>query len=353
MLILVVLLVGAILLYLLFWPVPVKPINWTPPQAPKLEGAFAANDVLSKVELLPIGGRGPEDVIFDGQGRLYSGLEDGRILRMTPDGRQIETILNTGGRPLGLAIDAGGNLIIADADKGLLSVDPQGQLKILTDTLDGRKLVFTNHLDEATDGTIYFSESSDRFPLHDYKSDVIESRPNGRLLAYESESGETRLVLDNLYFANGVAVSSDQSYLLVAENDRYRLQRVWLEGPKAGQAEMFIKNLPGFPDNLHNNGQDIFWLTFTSPRKSIVDNLAGRPFVRKIIYRLPEFMKPSPDQYGFVLGLDGDGRVVHNLQDPNGVIGETSCAVEHEGMLYVGSLGGDAIGRLPVPSETA
>ena len=36
-------------------------------------------------------------------------------------------------------------------------------------------------------------------------------RPNGRLLAYDPDREETRLVLGNLYFVNGVAVSPDQS----------------------------------------------------------------------------------------------------------------------------------------------
>ncbi len=351
MLIPVVLIVGVIALYLLFWPVPIKPVKWTPLKAPKLEGDYAQNWALSSLELLSVGGRGPEDVIFDGQGRLYASLEDGRIVRMQSDGSALELFAQTGGRPLGLAFDSDGNLIIADADKGLLSVDPKGNLKTLSDTFTGRKLVLTNHLDVAADGTIYFSESSDLFPLHDYVNDFLDSRANGRLLAYDPEQDKTRLVLDNLYFANGVAVSPDQSYLLVAEGGRYRLQRLWLSGPRAGESEIFIENLPGFPDNLHSNGDDIFWLALISPRKAIAEWLALRPFARKIVYRLPEFLKPAPDQYGFVLGLDGQGRVVHNLQDPTGTFSQISGVTEFQGQLYLGSLGGDAIGRLPVPDK--
>ena len=346
MLILIVLIVGVVLLYLLFWPVPIRPVRWRSPEPPGLVGDYAVNEALAGAERLEVGGRGPEDVAFDGQGRLYTGLEDGRIMRMQPDGSELETFADTGGRPLGLAFDASGNLIIADADEGLLAVDDQGQVKVLTNSFEGRKLVFTNHLDVAADGTIYFSETSDRFPLHDLVSDFLEGRPNGCLLAYDPEQGETRMVLDDLYFANGVAVSPDQSYLLIAETGRYRIRRVWLDGERAGETEMFIENLPGLPDNLHSNGRGIFWLAFVSPRKSILDGTADKPFVRKVIYRLPEAMKPGPDQHGLVLGLDEDGRVVHNLQDPGGRFAETSGAVEQDGVLYVGSFGGDGIGRL-------
>ncbi len=342
--------VGIVLLYLLFWPVPVRPVKWTPPRAPKLEGVYASNQVLATAELLAAGGHGPEDVIVDGQGRLYAGLENGQVVRMECDGSGLENFISTGGRPLGLAVDADDNLLIADADKGLLSVNAQGEIRVLVDRFEGRPLKFTNHLDVASDGTVYFSESSDRFPLSDYVGDIIESRANGRLLAYEPDSGQTRLVLDGVFFANGVAISPDQSFLLLAETSRYRVQRVWLSGPKKGQSEIFIDNLPGFPDNLHGNGQGLFWLALSSTRKSIVDYTAERPFIRKLLYRLPEAIQPKPERHGMVLALDSDGQVVHNLQDATGRVGITSGAVEHDGMIYVGSLEDDHIARVPIPT---
>ena len=353
MLILIAAILAIVFLYFLFWPVAVKPVKWTAPKAPKAEGKYAVNHTLAAAERLDVGGQGPEDVIFDAQGYLYSGLADGRIVRMMADGSELETFAQTGGRPLGLAIDGAGNLIVADADEGLLAVDPQGIVNVLTDSFDGRKLILTNHLDVAADGTIYFSETSDRFALHDLASEIIESGANGRLLAYDPQSGATRLVVDKLHFANGVAVSGDQSYLLVVETDRYRVQRLWLAGPKAGEAEIFIENLPGLPDNLHWNGRDTFWLALIMPRIGIVDMLAESPFLRKMIYRLPDFLSPSPDQHGYVLGLNEDGEILHNFQDPSGAFAETSGAIEHEGWLYVGSFSGNAIGRLALAGEAA
>lgn len=346
--ILVVVLGGAFLFYFLFWPVPVRAVKWTPPKTPPLEGAFGLNQELAAAERLPVGGHGPEDVIVDRQGWLVTGLADGRLVRLRPDGSGLETLAHTGGRPLGLAIDTAGTIVVADAYKGLLRVTPAGEVTILTDNLAGRPFVFPNHLDVAADGTIYFSETSDRFTLADYKGEFLESRPNGHLLAYDPKTGETRLVLDDLYYANGVAISPDQSYLLVCEGSRYRVQRLWLAGPRAGETEIFIDNLPGFPDNLHSNGRGIYWLALVSPRKAIVDGLAGWPFLRKIIYRLPEVVKPGPDRHGLVFGLNEEGRVVYNLQDPSGAFFETSGALEHDGWLYVGSLSNDAIGRLPL-----
>jgi sugar lactone lactonase YvrE len=341
-------------LYLLLWPVPIEPEAWTPPPAPKLEGVYATNTRLSGVERLPSGaGHKPEGVAIDGEGRIYSGMEDGRIVRWKPDASGApEAFAETGGRPLGMDFDRGGNLIIADANKGLLSINPQGTVSILSTEAGGVAFRCTNDLDVATDGTIYFTDASSRFPLSVYKHDLFEHRPNGRLLAYEPATKKTRLVLDGLYFANGVALSPDQSFVLVSETGKYRVLRVWLNGEKKNLTEIFIDNLPGFPDNISSNGNDKFWLALVTPRSPLLDKLLPRPFLRKVVLRLPEFMQPAPQRHGFVLGLDRDGRVVANLQDPSGQsFALVSNVLEHQGKLYLGSIGEDAVGRIKIPVE--
>lgn len=345
----VLLLLLVAFLYLLFWPTDIKPVAWRPPKAPPLTGVYAVNNALSQVERIPVGGKGPEDVIFDADGRMVTGLEDGRIVRLRLDGSDLETLAHTDGRPLGMAVDAAGRVIVAHADLGLLAITSGGEPEVLVDHYQGRRLVFTNHLDIAKDGTIYFSETSDRFGYAIYKADMLEGRPNGRLFAYDPISGETRLLLEGLYFANGVALSPDESFLLVAETSRYRLRRLWLKGPQAGQAEIFIDNLPGFPDNLHLGSNGIFWAALVSPRKPELDAMSTLPPVKRLLHRLPASLQPKPTRYGFVLGIDSQGKVIHNLQDPTRDFGETTAATEHEGMLYLGSLAEQGIGRIPLP----
>ena len=342
--------VGLLLIYLLFWPVAIDPAAWTPPEAPALTGVYEANTRLASVERLGTGvGVGPEDVAVDDRGRIYSGMEDGRIMRFQPDGSQPEVFADTGGRPLGLHFDAAGNLVVGDTLKGLLSIAPDGSITVLSTEQGGVPFRCTDDVDIATDGNIYFSDASFKFGLGGYTADLMEHRPNGRLLAYDPSTKTTRLVLDNLYFANGVAVSPDQSFVLVVETGKYRVQRYWLTGPRQGESEVFIDNLPGFPDGISSNGKDTFWLALASPRKADVDAMLPQPFLRKIIMRLPEAMLPAAENHGFVLGLDMDGRVIHNLQDPSAGYAQITSVQEHEGMLYLGSLVEDAIGRLPVP----
>lgn len=366
-----------VVLYLLFWPVPISPQAWSPPPAPPLTGQYQQNSRLASVERLSLGtgatrpgtGFAPEDVALDAQNRIYSGLDDGRIMRLQADGASPEVFSNTHGRPLGLAFDPNGNLIVADAMKGLLSIAPDGSITVLTTSADGLPFGCTNDLDVAADGTIYFTDASSKFPLSNFTADILEHGPNGRLLAYDPKTKTTRTILSHLCFANGVAVSPDQSFVLVIETGKYRVHRVWLNkgptevvavqsrtwigGPKYGRSEIFIDNLPGFPDGISSNGRDKFWLALVTPRDQALDKLLPHPFLRKIVARLPKFLQPAPKRYSFVLGLDPNGRVTENLQD-----GSPECyaqianAVERQGSLYFGSIGESTVGRYRLGAQS-
>jgi sugar lactone lactonase YvrE len=347
----IVVVIVALVLYLLLWPVNLNPAAWTPPAAPELSGEYAKNDRLVGVQRLDIGsGFAPEDVALDAQGRIYGGLEDGHIMSLDADGTHATVFANTHGRPLGLIFDRTGNLIVADAIKGLLSIGPGGSITTLTTEADGVPFRCTNDVDVAADGTIYFTDASSKFPLTNFKADLLEHQGNGRFMAYDPKTKTTRVMLSDLVFANGVAVSPDQSFVLVNETGKYRVHRVWLVGPKKGQSEIFIDNLPGFPDGILSNGRDKFWLALVTPRDPIFDRLLPHPFLRKMVMRMPAFMQPAPKRYSFVLGLDMNGKVVANLQDGSKeCYAEIANVVEHDGMLYFGSIGEAAIGRIALP----
>jgi sugar lactone lactonase YvrE len=343
----VVLIIAVGLAYLLLAPVPITPAAWTPPAAPTLTGQYEQNTRLSPVQKLSLGdGHKPEDVALDAEGKIYAGFEDGRIVVLQPDGTQPHVFADTHGRPLGLIFDRSGNLIIADAVKGLLSVNKGGEMKVLATEADGEKFGCLNDLDIGADGTIYFTEASKKFPMSQFTNDLLEHQPNGRLMALNPQSSRPRTLLRELYFANGVAVSPDQSFVLVAETGKYRIRRVWLKEPKMGQNDVFIDNLPGFPDGISSNGRDRFWVALATPRQALFDRMLPHPFLRKIVVRLPKFLQPAPQRYSFVLGLDPQGRVVENLQ--NGApdcYAEIANVVERNGTLYFGSIGEDTLGR--------
>jgi sugar lactone lactonase YvrE len=346
----ILLVIVVALAYLLLAPVPIAPAAWTPPASPGLTGPYAQNTRLSPVQKLSFGdGHKPEDVALDAEGKIYAGFEDGRIMVLQPDGTQPRVFADTQGRPLGMIFDREGNLIVADAMKGLLSISKAGEIKLLADEADGVKFSCLNDLDIGADGTIYFTEASNKFPMSQFTNDLLEHQPNGRLLALDPQSRRPRTLLRNIYFANGVAVSPDQTFVLVAETGEYRIRRFWIKEPKMGQNDVFIDNLPGFPDGISSNGRDRFWLALVTPRQAVFDRMLPYPMMRKMVARLPKFMQPAPKRYAFVLGLDPQGRVVENLQNGSpDCYAEIANVVEHNGTLYFGSIGENTVGRFPL-----
>lgn len=333
--------------YLWLAPGPVNAAAWQPPEPPAMTGVLTPNQALEEAELLAVGQvYGPEDVDVDAEGRVYAGTQDGKILRVLEDG-SVESFAITGGRPLGMEFDASGNLIVADAFKGLLSIDPQGDIKVLLTEVEGEPFGFTDDLDIAADGVIYFSDASTKFDQSEYVFDLLEMRPYGRLIAFDPATGVARVLMRDLYFANGIALSQKEDFVLVNETWKYRVHRYWLDGDKAGTHEVFIDNLPGFPDGISGNRQGTFWLALITPRLADVDDMHTKPWLKNIVAKLPAWMRPKAVQYGLVLALDEQGRIVASYHDADGQhLREITSVEEHEGYIYLGSLHNDRIGKL-------
>lgn len=348
-------LVAALALYLLAWPTGMEPVAWTPPPAPPLEGVYAYNEKLKGIQKLAAGfGRGPEAVAVDAVGRVYVGYDDGRVVQFAPNGASYTELVNTGGRPLGITFGPNGGVVIADAKKGLLLMGKK--LLTLATEAEGLGFGFTDDVDNTKfDKNLYFTDASHKFGYGDHMKDLLEHGGNGRLLEYNAASEKTRVLLSGLQFANGVAVGPNDEYVLVNETGQYRVLRYWLKGERTGQHEVFIDNLPGFPDNITFNGRDTFWLALFAPRNPLLDELLpGGPFMRRLVARLPAFAQPRAKMHSFVLGLGLDGRVVHNLQYAgDDAYAPITSVREHGPWLYFGSLTHPALGRLPLNQVVA
>lgn len=336
--------------YLLLWPTGMAPVAWTPPPAPPLEGVYAYNEKLKGIQRLARGvGAGPEAIAVNAIGQIYTGYADGRVVRFTPDGAGYVEMTNTGGRPLGITFGPRGGIVIADAKKGLLHLGKK--LFPLATGAGGLPFGFTDDVDDTRlDKNVYFTDASSKFGYGRHMRDLLEHGGNGRLLEYNVDTQQTRVLLDGLQFANGVAVGPDDAYVLVNETGAYRVLRYWLKGEKAGTHEVFIDNLPGFPDNITFNGRDRFWLAIFAPRDPLLDELLpGSGYLRTVIAKLPAFLQPRPKKHSFVLGLDLDGKVIANLQyAADDAYAPITSAREHGPWLYFGSLTYPAIGRLPL-----
>ena len=312
------------------------PRPWKPARAPALVGEYAENAHLAGAALWETGGRGPEDVAVAGNGDVFTGIADGSILRFPHRGGPPEKIADAGGRPLGVEILDDGELLVCNADRGLQRVTLNGEVSVLADRLGETVFKFTNNAAVAADGTIYFTDTSTRWGIHEYVTDLLEGQTTGRVLVRRPD-GSLEVVLDGLQFANGVALDAAEASLFIAETGRYRIHRHWLTGERAGSTEVFADNLPGFPDNL-SFADGILWTAAPSPRQPLIDLMLPRPWLRHLTHRLPEAVKPKPLRHAIVLGFDDDGAVVHNLQDSSGTVAITTSARFHDGRLFIGTL---------------
>jgi sugar lactone lactonase YvrE len=329
----------------------IRPSVWRPPPAPP-RAHRPASETTFELRIIDIPGFGPEDVVVDDTGGVLTGVDDGRILRIDRDGGTAR-IADTGGRPLGIEIAPGGTeLIVCDSERGLLRVPLNGgEIEVLVSEVDGEPLLFCNNATVARDGTVYFTDSSRHFRQDAYRDEMLAHTDSGRLFR-RLPAGTVEEIADGLSFANGVTMSPDEDYVLVAETAGYRIQRVWLAGPRAGERETFVDNLPGFPDNLSTAADGLFWVALPSARNRLLDFLLPRsPALRRAIWAMPRRLQPEERRTVWVQAYDRHGIVVHDLQMSHPRFTTVTGVRESAGRLFLGSIASAGIGYLEVPAR--
>ncbi len=342
------------LAYLLLWPVPIDPVAWDAPENKGYVGDFASNTRLSGIKRIDLGEyTGPEDVALGPDGKIYTPTHEGVILRIDPDTGAAQEFASTGGRALGITFGKDGTLYVADAYEGLFAINQAGEATLLANKTDNESPIpYADGVDVTDNGSVYFSDASVKFgakqnggTLPASLLDLLEHGPNGRILKYDPDTKSTTTILDGLSFANGVALTQDQSHLLIVETGTYSILKLPLDG--SAKATSILSNLPGFPDNIKRNADGTFWVGLVSPRSKPVDDLSGKPFMRKIIQRLPAFIQPKPQRYAFLMKIDENGNVIETLQDPTGAYALVTGAIEMpNGDLAISSLTEPDLGML-------
>ncbi len=300
---------------------------------------------------------GPEDVILDRDGNLYCGTRDGRIMRLfAPDYTRVETYAKTGGRPLGLAFDEQDRLVVCVAGMGLYRIDGPDQIERLTSQTkrswtsleDDRQIRMADDLDIAPDGRIFFTDATKRYEMETWGLDLLEGRPNGRLLCFDPARGTTQTVCDNLYFPNGVCVTHDGKHLLVCSTwtcsvmvfDLARMQ----DGPR-----YFMRGLPGYPDNINRASDGGYWIALAGMRSPVIDLAMEDPGFR---LRMAKRVAPTNWLFGNlniggVLKSDSKGQIVDDYWDKSdGPLYMITSMREHQGDLFLGGVTNNKIGRI-------
>ena len=302
----------------------------------------------TSIKVIPVPSHGAEDVVVGTQGpdegAVFTGTEDGAIWRVSHDGETVDKVAHTGGRPLGIEIDLDGRLLVADATKGLLRVDTAtGGVEAVADSVAGTKMVFCNNAAVGSDGTVWFSDSSKHFGIDRWKDDFVQDTHSGRLLRRDPD-GTISVVEDGLRFANGVALSTAEDFVVVAETAGRTLVRHWIAGDRAGQRDLLAQDLPGYPDNIARGSDGLIWVTIASPRDPLVERLQSGPmWLRRQVTRIPEKLQPKPKRTVRVQAFDDAGTVVHDVDVKTDGYHMVTGVREHDGRVWMGSLDEGAV----------
>nr|POE67180.1 protein strictosidine synthase-like 6 [Quercus suber] len=197
-------------------------------------------------------------------------------------------------------------------EKGLLNVTANGVVKLLTDEADGQKFKLTD-------------------------ADIFEGKPNGRLLSYDPAIKTTKVLVHNLYFANGVVVSPDQNYVIFCETPMRRCGKYHIQGKEKGRVEKFIDHLPGLPDNIRYDGEGQYWIALATGHTLELDIAFRYPFIRKILIIMEKYIgKPRMEKNGGVLAVDLAGNPIAHYYDPG--LALVSSGIKIGNHLYCGSM---------------
>ncbi len=304
------------------------------------------------VTVVPVPAGGAEDVVLTDTGLVYTGTEDGSVFRVRPDGSRIDRVGHTGGRPLGLELLPDGRLLVADARRGLLALDPEnGSVEDLVTLVNGQRMQFCNNAAVADNGDIWFSDSSLLYGIEHWKKDFVEDTRTGRLLVRRAD-GRVEVVLEGLAFANGVALAADGSYVAVAETGGRDVVRHWLSGERAGQRDLLVDDLPGYPDNIARGSDGLIWVTIASPVDPVVELLRKAPVaIRRQVTRIPERLQPKPKRTVRVMAFDDAGRTVHDIEGDATSYHMATGVREYGGKVWLGSLNEPAVAVIDVSGD--
>jgi gluconolactonase len=180
----------------------------------------------------------PEGLTFDSDHHLWAGGELGQIYRIDGKGA-VHAVMNLGGFCLGLTFSRKQNLWVCNSGLGALQeVDRSGRLLNTIDRVGDAKLETPNFSVFDSEGNLYFSDSG------------TWAKENGRIYRLRT-SGKVERFSGPYAFPNGLALSTDESSLYVAQSLKDNVLRIpILPDGQAGDAEVYAGGLHRVPDGL-------------------------------------------------------------------------------------------------------
>ena len=259
-----------------------------------------------------------------GFGSFFTGLADGRVMKINEQLTKIEEFLRLAsnatsekcdgkissplecGRPLGLEIHKNGKLYVIDAVDGLYSIDLKTKKSIhipiaayLANVLDDKlvnNLLFNDlRFDPVKPNLCYITISTTKYKMNQLPFSLLEHENSGLLLAVDLDNKNGSIIAKDLYFTNGLEISSDKQDLYVSETTTFSISKLNLKqfrdsvylknGDDQPKLESFLTDLLGEPDNLHIKDGKIY-VSFAMIRlngPTLSDYLARLPVIRNFM----------------------------------------------------------------------
>lgn len=242
--------------------------------------------------------------------------------------------------------------LVADAYKGLLLVLSGGEVVTLLTSVQHKPIYFANAIARAQNGTIYMSDTSSRFRRNQVLLECLEAQPTGRIIAWDPDTGMSRVVVDKLPFPNGIALQNNDKHLLISLTTRHQIAKLDLTDASA-RPQLFAA-LPGLPDNIHVSyvkewERSVLWVGLGSKSSIITKILNSAPNLRKLLASFPpkhllKFFK----RYGIMLAIDAEtGQTLYSYQDPDGRTPYIAGIHFDEKYGYIGSWKNHFLAKIP------
>jgi sugar lactone lactonase YvrE len=315
---------------------------------PPLDGALSANDRLDAC--VPIGDPLPDldDVLADRDGSLL--VSAGKhVLRLSGDAFATRTtVAEFGSNAGGLAIHPDGRILVCVAGRGLAATHPAKPAPRWLEAAEGYALAGLMSVAAAPDGRIFMVEGSIGRPPSEWRHDLMEKRHMGRLIVCGTGLDDARTLLKDLHYPYGIAVAPDHGQIWFSEGWAHRVSRMSLSDNDMGQAEIVLRNLPGYPARLRPDGRGGFYLGLFARRTHLIEFvLKEDDFREEMLATMPAdywiapayaggsdclepmqiggvkalgIQKPwaPPRSYGLLAHLNGNGEIIDSMHSRAG-----------------------------------
>ncbi|MFC5454125.1 SMP-30/gluconolactonase/LRE family protein [Prosthecobacter fluviatilis] len=185
---------------------------------PALDGLIAPD---AKIEVLASGFNWSEGPVWRDGGLVFSDVPENTVFGWKEGDTAAKVVLKPSGSlsgdgqgSNGLQVDAQGNLILCQhGERRIARLEKDGTFTSLADHYEGKRFNSPNDLVIAKSGAIFFTDP----PYGLKKGEAPELKQHG--IYSVTPAGKVSLVISDIRFPNGIALSPDQKTLYIAVSD--------------------------------------------------------------------------------------------------------------------------------------